>query len=204
MRLSTSKKTLFLITILLILDQLSKIWIKTNMTLGESFMVIGNWFQIRFIENRGAAYGFEFGGDIGKLSLSLIRIFAIIFGVYYINKLIKNKTSFGVIFGISLIFCGALGNLIDSAFYGIIFSESTPFSIATAFPQDGGYASFLHGNVVDMLYFPMIKTTLPEWLPIFGGDYFEFFSPIFNLADSFIFIGVVYLLIFQRKYFQSK
>lgn len=204
MHLSTSKKTLLLIIILLILDQLSKIWIKTNMSIGESFMVLGNWFQIRFIENRGAAYGFEFGGDIGKLLLSLIRVVAIAFGVYFINKLIKNKTSFGVIIGFSLIFCGALGNLIDSAFYGMIFSESTPFTVATAFPQEGGYASFLHGNVVDMLYFPIINTTLPQWLPIFAGEPFEFFSPIFNLADSYIFVGVVYLLLFQRKFFQNK
>lgn len=169
------------------------------MSLGESIMVFGDWFQIRFIENKGAAYGFEFGGDFGKLMLSVIRIFLIGFIVYYINLLLKRREKLSLIIGISLVLCGALGNLIDSIFYGVIFSESTVWQVAEFVPFGEGYSSWLHGSVVDMLYFPIIDTTLPEWIPWVGGDDYIFFSPIFNGADSYISIGVFYLIIFHRK-----
>lgn len=192
---------LVFVTVLIVLDQAFKIWIKTNMTLNQAFMVFGNWFQIRFIENPGAAFGFELGGEHGKIILSLFRIAAVIVLGIYIDKLIKRDAPKGVIVGFSLILAGALGNIIDSAFYGIIFSESTMYSVAEIFPADGGYGTFLHGHVVDMLYFPIIDSTFPSWLPFWGGQSFIFFSPIFNMADSYVSIGIIYLLIFQRKFF---
>jgi signal peptidase II len=204
MNLSKGQRiTLFVILILLV-DQAVKIWIKTHMTIGESIPVFGDWFKIYFIENNGMAFGMQFGGSVGKLILSLFRIVLIGAIVVYIRKLLKEKTPAGVLVGVSLILVGAVGNVIDSMFYGLIFSESTFTSVATLFPEGGGYSGFLHGKVVDMLYFPIIDTTLPSWIPFWGGDDFLFFRPIFNIADSCITIGVAYLLLFQRKYFNSK
>lgn len=194
-----------LAVILLFIDQITKVIIKLSMTIGEAIYVCGTWFQIRFIENPGAAYGFEISdGDWGKLTLSVIRIIAIGALGYYINKLIKKSAPLGVIIGFTLILAGALGNLIDSMFYGLIFSESTAWEVASLTPWGEGYTSFLHGKVVDMLYFPIINTHYPSWIPNVGGERFIFFSPIFNVADSYISVGFVYLIIFQRKYFNDK
>lgn len=183
---------------LVVLDQVVKISVKTTMTLGESHNVLGNWFRWCFIENEGAAFGMSLGGDYGKLALSLFRIVAIGALVWFVHYLRKQKAPTGVVVGFALILAGALGNMIDSAFYGMIFSESTFASVATFLPEGGGYAPFLHGKVVDMLYFPLFHW--PEWLPLIGGDLF--FSPVFNFADSYITIAVFYLLIFHWRYFK--
>lgn len=196
------KKVIILIVLLLVVDQAVKILVKTHMTLTQFITVFPDWFFIRFIENPGAAFGMELGGDYGKLILSLFRIVAIVFLSWYINRLVNKKVAAGVIAGFSLILVGALGNVVDSAFYGLIFSESTFSTVATMFPEGGGYASFLHGEVVDMLYFPLFEGTYPDWLPWVGGDEFLFFSPVFNIADSYITIGELYLLLFQYKYFK--
>lgn len=202
-KMSKKKKIILLVITLLIIDQVVKIWIKTHMTLDQSFTIFPNWFFIRFIENPGAAFGLAFGGDYGKVILSLFRIAAIAVLGYYINRLVKKKkTPVGVEVGLALILAGAIGNVIDSTFYGILFSESTYTQVATFLPEGGGYASMLHGKVVDMLYFPLIHGTFPEWLPWMGGEDFIFFSPIFNLADAYISVGVIYMLLFQRKYFE--
>ena len=183
---------------LVVLDQVVKISVKTTMTLGESHNVLGNWFRWCFVENEGAAFGMSLGGDYGKLALSLFRIVAIGALVWFVHYLRKQKAPTGVVVGFALILAGALGNMIDSAFYGMIFSESTFASVASFLPEGGGYAPFLHGKVVDMLYFPLFHW--PEWLPLIGGDLF--FSPVFNFADSYITIAVFYLLIFHWRYFK--
>ena len=193
------KKPLLVIFLVLLVDQISKFWIKLNMTIGESFSVLGDWFQIYFIENNGMAFGWEFGAQYGKLVLSIFRIIAVALLFYFIYYLTKKKTKFGPLFGISLITAGALGNIIDGMFYGLIFSESTYTQVATLFPAGSGYAGFLQGKVVDMLYFPLF--TFPEWMPFCGGQIF--FSPIFNIADSAISIGFGYLLIFQWNFLKN-
>lgn len=204
MQLSRGKKITLLVVLILVIDQVVKIWIKTNMTIGENIPVFGDWFKIYFIENNGMAFGMQFGGAIGKLLLSLFRIVLIGFIIYYIKKLLRKEAPMGVIYGVGLILVGAVGNVVDSMFYGLIFSESTFTQVATFLPEGGGYASFLHGKVVDMLYFPLIDTTLPNWVPIWGGEQFLFFRPIFNIADSCITIGVFYLLLFHRKFFSRE
>lgn len=193
------KKPLIVIFLVLLIDQISKFWVKLNMTIGESFSVLGDWFQIYFIENNGMAFGWEFGAQYGKLALSIFRIIAVVLLFYFIYHLSKKKIKFGPLFGISLITAGALGNIIDGMFYGMIFGESSFYQAATLFPEGGGYAGFLQGKVVDMLYFPLF--TFPEWVPFFGGQLF--FSPIFNIADSAITIGFLYLLIFQWKFLKN-
>lgn len=199
MKLSLRAKVILLVSSILVVDQLSKFWIKLNMSLGQSFNVIGDWFLIHFTENYGMAFGLQFWGEYGKLALSIFRIVAVILIGFYIASLIKKKMPAGLILGIALIMAGAIGNIIDSAFYGLIFSESGYATPATILPADGGYASFLHGRVVDMFYFPIINTTWPSWVPWVGGERFIFFRPVFNVADSAITIGVFYLLLFQRK-----
>lgn len=203
---SNRKKSLFVVLLvigLLILDQIIKICVKTHMTLDEAIPVFGEWFYIRFIENRGAAYGMDLGGDFGKLFLSLFRIVAVVAIGWYIRRLIRRQAPVGVIVGVSVVLAGALGNIVDSAFYGLIFSESTFTEVARFVPWGEGYASFLHGSVVDMLYFPIIEIEqMPDWMPIWGGEPFTFFSPIFNIADSYVTCGMVYLLLFQYKFFK--
>ncbi|MFN8133853.1 MAG: lipoprotein signal peptidase [Bacteroidales bacterium] len=198
------KKSLLVVFIVLLIDQALKIWIKTNMTLGQEFHVAGNWFIIHFTENNGMAFGMQFAGGYGKLALSLFRIFAVGFLGWYIVHLSRKKTSFGVILCFSLILAGAVGNIIDSALYGLLFSESTYFDVARFLPAEGGYSSFLHGKVVDMFYFPIIVGNYPSWVPFWGGQDFEFFRPVFNVADSAITTGVLSLLIFQRQFFHSQ
>ena len=187
----------------LLIDQVSKFIVKTEMALDESIPVFGEWFYIHFIENPGMAFGLEFGGETGKLLLSLFRIVAVIGLSIYLAKIIREKAPGGLVVSVALILAGALGNIIDSAFYGLIFSESLPFSSVPAefLPEDGGYAGFLHGRVVDMLYFPIIDTNLPEWVPIWGGERFQFFRPVFNVADSAITVGVVLIILNQKRFF---
>jgi len=195
-------KSITIITSILVLDQIVKIWIKTHMTLGQEFSVFGNWFLIHFVENNGMAFGFEFAVEYGKIFLTLFRIAAVIAIGWYMLKLIKKDLPMGFIACVSLILAGASGNIFDSVFYGVIFNDSHG-QIATMFPDGGGYASFLHGKVVDMLYFPMINGRYPEWLPFKGGDDFQFFRPVFNIADSSITIGIFSILIFYRKLFSQ-
>jgi len=173
------------------------------MSIGQEINVFGNWFIIHFTENEGMAFGMRFGGDFGKLLLSIFRIVAIIIIGWYLIKLTRNKEKPGLIISLSLIFAGALGNIIDSAFYGMIFGESRFHEVAAIFPADGGYSSFLHGKVVDMLYFPVIRGYYPEWFPIWGGNDFIFFRPVFNIADSSITVGVFILILFQKRFFKK-
>ena len=195
-----------LVFLVLLIDQCLKIWVKTNMQYGEEFGILGlSWARIHFVENEGMAFGLSLGGNLGKLTLSIFRLVAVGFLIYIINSLIKAKETFGVILSFSLILAGALGNILDSAFYGLIFSN-TPYhgGLATLFPEGGGYASFLFGKVVDMLYFPIIDTTFPESLPVWGGQRFQFFRPVFNISDAAISTGVITLLLFHRRIFKSK
>jgi len=182
------------ILLLLFLDQALKIWIKTHFQLHESYRIL-SWFHIYFTENPGMAFGLEL---IDKRILSIIRIVATIVLVVYLFQLLKRNYPFGFILCIALIFGGAVGNTIDCFLYGVIFDHSYG-QLATFLPESGGYAAILQGKVVDMLYFPLIETTWPAWLPIWGGQEFIFFRPIFNLADSAICVGVFSLLIFYRK-----
>ena len=207
-----NKKRLTLISILvivliLVIDQASKIWVKTNMALYESIEVT-SWFKIFFVENNGMAFGMEI---IGKTFLSLFRIVAVGFIGYYIYQLIRKGYATGFVVCISLIWAGAFGNIIDCLFYGEIFTESTraitngygevimPGGVATFVPWGEGYAGILHGKVVDMLSFPLFKGTFPSWMPMWGGESFTFFSPIFNIADSAITVGIFILILFYRK-----
>ena len=172
--MSTRKKLIIFIIALLVIDQVVKIWIKTHMMIGDEFSVFGDWFKIHFIENNGMAFGMELGGGKwGKTVLSVFRLIAVGGIAWYLGRLIKEKAPMGVILSFGLIFCGAIGNIIDSAFYGMIFSDSYS-QVATMFPHGGGYSSFLHGKVVDMLYFPLYEGFLPQWIPIWGGDFFVF------------------------------
>ena len=192
------KKSLLIIFLILFIDQAVKIWIKTNMYIGQEYSVFGNWFIIHFTENEGMAFGMKFGGEYGKLMLSIFRIIAVGGIGWYLYKLIKENADKLFIISMSLIFAGAVGNIIDSVFYGLIFSESY-FNVAQFMPAEGGYGSFLHGKVVDMLYFPIISGNFPDWFPIWKGEEFLFFRPVFNIADSAISIGVVLLIIFQKR-----
>lgn len=192
------KKALSIILGILFLDQAVKIWIKTNMVLGEEH-VIFDWFIIHFTENVGMAFGMELGGEYGKLFLSVFRILAVAAIGYYLYSVIKRGVSDIVIVSLALVFAGALGNIIDSTFYGIIFSDSYGH-VASVFPQEGGYAGLLHGRVVDMFYFPLFDGTFPNWVPFVGGDYFSFFSAIFNIADSAITVGMALIILFQKHF----
>ncbi len=171
------------------------------MYLGEEFPVIGNWFLIHFVENNGMAFGFEFAGEYGKIFLSVFRIVAVTAIAWYLVKLVKKENvPMGFVVCVSMILAGAIGNIIDSAFYGLIFNESYG-QVATLFPEEGGYSSFLHGKVVDMLYFPLISGHYPQWLPGIGGNEFLFFRPVFNIADSSITIGILSIILFYWKLF---
>ena len=190
MKVSKGTRITLLVVLLLVIDQVVKILVKTNMTVGQSIPVFGKWFQILFIENNGMAFGLQFGEGWGKLALSLCRIVLIALIIIYLRKLLKKPdTPTGVLVGLAAILCGAMGNMIDSMFYGLLFEPHAPF---------------LYGKVVDMLYFPLIDTTLPANFPLWGGRHIIFFRPIFNIADSCITCGAIYLLVFQWKYFAGK
>ncbi len=207
-----ARNVTIIILLIIIADQALKLWIKTNYELNEHHNMIGSGFQLYFVENPGMAYGWKFGGNWGKMALTIFRMIAVIFGTWYLAKIIKEKQHKGFIFCASLVYAGALGNLIDSAFYGMIFDKGMTVDPTfkdyvgyqgLAHFSTKGYASFLHGNVVDMLHFPIIDTTWPQWVPYFGGNKFVFFNPIFNIADASITTGILSILVFQKRFFKQ-
>jgi signal peptidase II len=199
------KHVALLILAIILADQSLKFYIKTNYYLGEEHNIIGNWFRLHFVENEGMAWGWQFGGDFGKIILTLFRLIAVVLGTFYLRNIVRKNYHRGFIVCAALIYAGALGNLLDSMFYGLLFSSSEPFIVAQLFPEGGGYTTFLHGKVVDMLYFPIISNTkYPSWFPFWGGEDFEFFRPVFNLADASISVGVIALLLWQKKFFPNK
>lgn len=201
------RKVALLILLLLFIDQGIKIYIKTHFYCGEEHKVFGlNWFRFHFLENPGMAWGWKLGqGDVAKLALTSFRLGAVVWGSFYIAKIIRRKYHPGFIISVAFIYAGALGNLIDSLFYGLIFEKSDPITqnIAQAFSTNSGYAGLMYGHVVDMWYFPIIDTKLPEWIPFWSGNNFEFFSPVFNTADVWVSTGVIAILIFQRRFFRK-
>ncbi len=204
MKISNGLKAVLLIVFVLLADQVVKILVKTSMTIGESITVFPNWFFIKFIENPGMAFGYDIPGKWGKPLLTLFRIIAVGAIGWYLVDLLKRNAHTGLVLSVALIMAGAMGNIIDSLFYGLIFNDSTYFTVATLFPEGGGYASLLHGRVVDMLYVPLIRGTYPGWFPIRAGEPFIFFSPIFNIADSAITFGILVILVWQRKFFAER
>ncbi len=208
------RNVFFIIFMIIFADQALKIWVKTSMLYHEERFVIGRWFRLYFIENEGMAYGWKIGGEWGKMLLTLFRLGAVIFGTWYLARIVKQNYHKGFIICAGFIYAGALGNLIDSLFYGIIFDKGMYFdsAIRGQVPYEGlakfsgkGYASFLHGNVVDMLYFPIIENKImPGWVPFLGGKPFTFFQPIFNIADASISIGVIVILLFQKRFFRQQ
>jgi signal peptidase II len=200
------KYKLPIITVLAVLfiDQFIKLYIKLHYPHGEVTRVVGDWFRLTYTENPGMAFGLEFGGNYGKLALSLFRVMAVAAGMFYIKKIVETKEHKGFIICVSLILAGALGNILDSAFYGLIFNTNNDYDVAKLFSEEGGYAGFLQGDVVDMLYFPMYDGNLPTWIPIWGGQRFEFFNAIFNVADMAISFGVGIILVFQKWLISSK
>jgi len=217
------KKAILLIFFILLIDQISKFYIKTHFVLSEEIRVFGlDWFRIHFLENNGMAWGKEFGGESGKLFLTVFRLVAIVGIGYWLYSVTQKKVSRLLVISVAMIFAGALGNIIDSVFYGVIFDDSYRH-VATFLPPEGGYSSLFHGKVVDMIYFPIIDTnlpewipeikfTLPQWLPVIGGKFFSFFTerhftffdPVFNIADSSISIGVAILVLFNKRVFPKE
>jgi signal peptidase II len=207
--MSKKNQLILLIILILVADQCLKLWVKLNHPTGEIIRVAGmDWFRLHFIENPGMAWGWKFGNETGKAILTLFRLVAVIIGTWYLGKFIKEKYAYGFLVCAALIYAGAVGNLIDSLFYGVIFDKGLHYSailndyigytgIATFSSE--GYSSLLHGSVVDMLYFPILQGHFPEWFPFIGGNAFEFFSPIFNIADASISVGVITLFLFQQK-----
>ena len=200
-----------IVALVVIADQALKIYIKTTLPLNTSREVFGESFQLYFVENPGMAYGWKFGGEWGKVALTVFRLIAVVFGTWYLGSIIKKKYHKGFIIMAGLVYAGAIGNLIDSCFYGMVFDKGMLYNAALndyvnyeglARFSSTGYASFLHGNVVDMFYFPVIRGTFPDWFPLWGGETFEFFRPIFNIADAAITTGVLSILVFQRRYFK--
>lgn len=199
-----SVKVGILVFLVLVADQALKIGVKTHMEYGAEIKILGlDWALLHFVENNGMAFGWDLGGEYGKLALSLFRIAAVIFLILFIRQLIGENIRFGVLASFGLILAGAIGNILDSAFYGLIFSPSYYHGgLATLFPPEGGYAGFLHGKVVDMLYFPIWQGNYPTWVPFLGGKEYFFFKPVFNIADVSITTGVLNILIFQRDFFR--
>ncbi|MDR0680994.1 MAG: lipoprotein signal peptidase [Dysgonamonadaceae bacterium] len=199
MKLSKGWGAIVVVSLILCTDQIIKIWIKTHLMLYEDIRITG-WFLLRFVENNGMAMGIEV---TGKLFLSIFRIIASFAIIYYIYNLVKKDFRSGYIICVSMILAGAIGNIIDSIFYGVIFSESAPYSVATLFPPEGGYGTWLHGKVVDMFYFPLFEFTWPSWIPWIGGSEFLFFRYIFNLADASISVGIIIVFLFYRNTFSK-
>lgn len=210
-----SKKSIAIVVICvaIVLDQILKIWVKTNFMLGESFHVCGNWFILHFVENPGMALGFQFGGQFGKILLTIFRIVAAGGIFWYLMKWIKKGIPMGLTVCVAFIIAGAIGNALDSTFYGLVFDRGTVFNGEIGkwvgyggLAQMGseGYTGVFRGCVVDMFYFPIIRTTWPSWMPFVGGDSFEFFRPVFNLADSYISVGIIAILIFYHQFFSEK
>jgi signal peptidase II len=198
--MTIGKKSILIILAILTLDQFFKVLIKTNMRIGEEIPVIGNWFILHFTENNGMAFGMDLPGENGKIFLSLFRILAVTGIAFYMRYLIRQKAHNGLVLSVALILAGAAGNIFDSLFYGMIFDDSWG-KVATLFPDGGGYSSLLHGRVVDMLYFPVIRGYWPDWFPFWGGQSLVFFRPVFNIADSSITVGVFIILFFQKRFF---
>lgn len=199
------RNAVLIVFLVLLIDQALKFYVKLNFYYQGEINVIGTWFKLFFIENSGMAFGMNFGGHWGKLALTLFRLIAVIWGFYFIkNTLVKERYTRGLIACSSLILAGAMGNLIDSMIYGKIFTTSVSVHKAKLVPWGQGYGELFHGKVVDMLYFPLFQFQWPDWVPLVGGDFFEFFKPIFNVADASIFIGVVLILLFQKRFIQTK
>ena len=196
------KKSIFIIVLVLLIDQISKIYIKTNFSLGDGVLVF-DWFRIVFVENEGMAWGAKIPGQYGKLFLTLFRLVAIVGIGYWLWDSVNKKLSRILITSIALIFAGALGNIIDSVFYGLIFNDSH-HQIASFLPAEGGYGTLFHGKVVDMLHFPLWEGFLPKWFPFWGGEYFTFFDPVFNIADMAISTGFGLLIVFNKKAFPKE
>jgi signal peptidase II len=197
------KKPILIVLLILLIDQVIKIYVKTNFFLGEELRLAGDWAILHFTENPGMAYGMVFGGEFGKLFLSIFRIIAVAGIGYYLWKLTKQKEDKLYVICIAMIFAGAVGNIIDSAFYGMLFSDSN-YEVARFLPEEGGYAPFLHGSVVDMFYFPIIEGHFPSWFPIWGTEEFVFFRPVFNFADFSISVGVAIIVLYQKRFFTKK
>jgi len=193
------KRAVILILLVLLADQALKAWVKLTFFYDEAIPLFGDWAFLHFIENRGMAFGMEFGGDSGKLALTLLRIIAVIGIGWWLRQIARSGASTLQVMSVALVFAGALGNIIDSTFYGVIFSASTPFKLAELLPADGGYSSLFHGAVVDMFHFPIWRGTLPEWVPYMGGRYFEFFQPVFNIADAAITVGIACFILAHRR-----
>jgi len=202
-----NRNVFFLIAAIILADQALKFYIKLHFFVGEEHSLLGSWFRLHFVENEGMAWGWTIGGGFGKIILTSFRLVAVIWGSFLLRDFIKKQYHTGFIVCASLIYAGALGNLLDSMFYGLLFDNSDFFSqnISHFLPASGGYAKFLHGRVVDMLYFPIITNAhYPSWVPYFGGRDFEFFEPVFNIADASISVGVISLLLFQNKFLKKQ
>jgi len=201
--MSDTKKSILIVLVILMIDQVLKIWVKTHMSLYQQIPVLGHRFVLHFIENNGMAFGLRLPGDYGKLILTLFRLVAAVIIGFYLRYLIRNKAHTGLVLSLAMIMAGALGNIIDSAFYGMIFSSSSSATVATLFPEGGGYSSFLHGKVVDMFYCPLFQGTFPSWFPFRGGETFLFFRPVFNVADASITVAVFIILFNQKRFFHQ-
>ena len=197
------KKALFVVFLVLFIDQVIKFYVKTHFFLGDEFRVIGNWFIVHFTENNGMAFGMEIQGQYGKLFLSIFRILAVLGIGWYLFYLTRKKAPGIMVIGFALIFAGAIGNIIDSIFYGVLFSDSN-YQVAQFLTPEGGYAGLLHGKVVDMFYFPIIEGHFPSWFPLWGSEEFIFFRPVFNFADASITFGVAVILLFQKDFFKKE
>jgi signal peptidase II len=198
--MSITRKSILIVLLILVADQTLKILVKTHMTLYQQIPIFGNWGILHFVENNGMAFGMALPGSLGKILLTSFRIIAVVAIGLYLRHLIRQKAHTGLIITLSMVMAGAIGNIIDSVFYGVIFSSSSPVQTATLFPEGGGYASLMQGKVVDMFYFPILKGNYPSWFR--GGSSFIFFRPVFNIADSSITVAVAIILFKQRSFFR--